>query len=278
MSTRNLCFLIVVSFLLGTVSAIADETFDPALLQKVEDDYMAMMPMTRDERQAYWQANVNDLERSERLTYQRAYKSLVPSLPAMPPAAGSSSGATDSNVRVPGTNITYDAGVGTGTQIVPSSIMFGNQFDVALNGAGTMTESVETTGSVTQITFSMNTAAGSDNVFWSLMSNVSGTMASVVTSASIPTVPGLNTVTVAVPYSNGTFLAGVWFISGDTLQGSTGTVGGQGFHGISINDIAATGLQPATSGGMGVNAIFRVSGDVLQATVPVELMDFTIED
>ena len=242
MSIRNTSFLIVVSFLLGTVTAVADETFDPALLQKVEDDYMAMMSMTRDERQAYWQTNVNDLERSERLTYQRAYKSLVPTLPAMPPAAGASASDATVSTRVPGTNITYDAGTGNGNFAGLTSQMYGNRFDVALNGAGTMTESVETTGSVTQITFSIVT--GTDNVFWSLLSNISGTMASVVTSVSIPAMTGLNTVTVGnVNYSNGAFLAGVWQIAGDTIQVSTGSVGGQGFHAISINDIVWHQLQ-----------------------------------
>ena len=50
-------------------------------------------------------------------------------------------------------------------------------------------------------------------------------------------------------------------------------------HGsASLNDGAVgTGLTTVTTGGMGVNAIFRVSGDVLQENVPVELIDFTID-
>lgn len=276
--TIRLSALIATLLCCGTATA---QEFSEQLLQKVESDYTAMMPMTRDERRAYWDAEVNALSRDERLQYQRAYKSLAPTFPTMPAATGES-GTSPSSTRVPGTGITYDNGVALGTTVVQSSFAFANLFDSGVDavGGGAAIEPVETTGSITQVEFSILT--GTDNVFFSVFSNIVGTAASVVTSANIPSTTGLNTFTPApaIAYANGPFIAGVWFIAGDTLQGSTGTVNGQGFHGVSINDIVGTGLNTmvTTGGGSRVNAIFRVSGNVLQQTVPVELMDFTIED
>lgn len=268
-------------FLACCGSATAQEVFDPALLQKVESDYLAMMSMTNEERRAYWQANVNDLERSERMTYQRAYKSLVPSLPRMPNNTRSATASTrQPAVRVPGTNITYDDGIPTGVAFPVSSVSVGNQFNSGFDGSTTVP--VESSGSITMVTVNM-LAVGGGAAFFSVFSNIMGTSANLVSSMTIPVTTGLNTVTLtpALNYSNGPFLAGMWNFTAasDSVAVGTGTVNGQGFHGISINDIAGTGFNSAiTSGGMGLNGLIRVSGDVLQGAVPVELMDFTIEN
>lgn len=181
-------------------------------------------------------------------------------------------------LRVAGTNITYDTGTVAGTAGIASQ-MVGNRFDSALNGPGTMCcFPVETSGSITQITFDMVVTFFGSAVF-SLYSNVSGTMAAQVTSMARPGImTGLNTLAVMAPttantYMNGTFLAGIWQFD-PTMTGlavDTGTTGGQGFHAISLND-GAVGTALATI--MSRNAIFRVSGNV---ATPVELMDFTIE-
>ena len=287
MPNKNKLMLCIAGLLACFGSATAQETFDPALLQKVESDHLAMMEMTNEERRAYWQVNVNDLERSDRLTYQRAYKSLVPSLPRLPNNAGPATRAASatesiSTVRVPGTNITYDNGIPTGVTFPTPSVSVGNLFNTGANAAGTGIENVETSGSITMVTVNM-LAVGGGAAFFSVFSNIMGTSANLVSSMTIPVTTGLNTVTLtaALNYANGPFLAGMWNFTAasDSAAVSTGTVNGQGFHGISINDIAGTGLNTGiTSAGMGLNGILRVSGDVLQDTVPVELIDFTIED
>ena len=106
-----------------------------------------------------------------------------------------------------------------------------------------------------------------------------------VTSKARPGIAtGLNTLNVASPgtvntYQNGTFFAGIWQFD-PTMTGlgvDTGTTGGQGFHGVSFNDGAmGTGITTITTGGGGgLNAVFRVSGNV---ATPVELMSFEIEE
>ncbi|MEM6796542.1 MAG: hypothetical protein AAF725_21400, partial [Acidobacteriota bacterium] len=180
-------------------------------------------------------------------------------------------------------NITYDSGNVTGTSGVNSQ-MVGNRFDSAVNAAGTACcAPVPTSGSVTMITFDMvNTFFGS--AVWSLYSNIMGTGADQVTSmARSGIMTGLNTLNVMSPttanaYANGTFLAGIWqFDPTMTALGvDTGTTGGQGFHGISLNDGGmGSMLTTITAGGMGLNAVFRVSGDVV---TPIELIDFKVED
>ncbi len=185
--------------------------------------------------------------------------------------------------RAPGTNITYDSGTVFGTTGIGSQ-MLGNRFDMALNPPGTACcFPVESSGSITMITFDMVNTSGSMAIF-SIYSNIMGTSAVQVTSISRTVMTGLNTLSVMSPttanaYMNGSFLAGIWqFDASSTgLAVDTGSVGGQGFHAISLND-GKTGTMLATvttGGGMGLNAIFRVSGNV---ATPVELMSFSIED
>ncbi len=185
---------------------------------------------------------------------------------------------TNNNLnKVPGTSITYDTGTVSGIADLADQ-MVGNRFDSALNHNGTMCcFPVETSGSITMITFDMVNTFFSSAV-WSLYSNVSGTMADRNISVSTGVMTGLNTKTFALDYINGAFLAEVFqFMSTSTgLAFDTGTVGMQGFHAIGIND-GTTGTaitSVTTGGGGGLNAIFRVSGNV---STPVELINFKIE-
>ncbi len=166
--------------------------------------------------------------------------------------------------RIPGI-IAYDDGVVTG-QAGISSYSFGNQFNTAVGSP------VNASGSVTGVRFYMLSAAGSDNVFVSVFGPVSGTAAPFLTSVSLPSVPGWNTVAfpTAVSYTGASFLAGVWYVAGDTIAVGTGTTGGQGLHGMWINDIVGTDFNaPGT-----FNAMMQASGDIL---VPVELMSFSVQ-
>lgn len=99
-----------------------------------------------------------------------------------------------------------------------------------------------------------------------------------VTDMGIGVMTGLNTVSVMSPttannYMNGAFLAGIFqFMPASTgVDVDSGTLGGQGFHAVSIND-AATGTMLTAIASR--NAIFRVSGNV---STPVELINFKIE-
>ena len=95
------------------------------------------------------------------------------------------------------------------------------------------------------------------------------------TVSTYPTGPNVsgafNTVTVG-PYAGaGSFLAGVWYVAGDSVGLGGGTVNGQGHHGMIINDIVGTGFQRLP----GVNALVRARSTFL---IPVELIDFTVTD
>ncbi|MDA8018257.1 MAG: hypothetical protein MPN21_12495 [Thermoanaerobaculia bacterium] len=255
--------------------------------QQLEKDREQLYEMSRQERQQYIAQYFQAPEREKRRAFKAALEQFRlewdiqdtgkdKRVEAVEPSRGGKA------VKVAGTNITYDTGTVFGTAGIASQ-MLGNRFDSGLNTGGTMCcFPVETTGSVTMITFDMvNTFFGS--VVWSLYSNIMGTTAAQVTSMARPgIVTGLNTLSVMSPttanvYMNGTFLAGIWQFD-PTMTGlavDTGTVGGQGFHAISLNDGAmGSMLTTVTTAGMGLNAIFRVSGNV---ATPVELMEFTIE-
>ena len=64
--------------------------------------------------------------------------------------------------------------------------------------------------------------------------------------------------------------AGAMCIAGDTIGLGSGTVAGQGHHGMSINDIVGTDFITLS----GINALVRASGDII---IPVELMTFSVE-
>ncbi len=259
---------------------------------KLETDRERLYGMSREERNAYMQQYFAAPTREERRAAKAALEQVrkewdLAGAPEDSPAdeagvPGKPSRATVAT-KVAGTSIQYDTGTVFGISGIASQ-MVGNRFDSALNTLGTMCcVAVETTGSITMITFDMvNTFFGS--VVFSIYSNIVGTMADQVTSMARPGImTGLNTLSVMSPtsmnaYMNGTFLAGIWQFD-PTMTGlgvDTGTTGGQGFHGISLNDAAVgTMLTTITTGGMGLNAVFRVSGDVV---TPVELMSFSLEE
>ncbi len=176
--------------------------------------------------------------------------------------AGEGRAARDKNTPV---QIIYDDGIVTATPTV-SSFSYGNQFNSA-NGAAVKSFSV------TQVSFYMMSGAGTDNVFVSLYGPVSGTTAPFLGSFSVPLNNGpgaFNTATLSPVAGGGSFLAGVWYIAGDTVGLGSGTAGGQGHHGMMINDIVGTGFAtlPGLNGLLGASTAF----------IPVELMDFTVSD
>jgi hypothetical protein len=161
--------------------------------------------------------------------------------------------------------IQYDAGaVGTAGA---SSFCVGNQFDsAALNP-------LIASGSITMVQASMISVGGTA-AFFSYFDQQAGTTAHLIDSVSVlglaaglnTFVPGLST----NDYVGNTFLAGMWRFNTDVPAVASGTTGGQGFHGMIINDIVATAFsRPGT-----FNAVLRVSGNVL--SIPVELTGFEI--
>lgn len=163
--------------------------------------------------------------------------------------------------------IIYDDGVVTAAPAI-SSYCFGNHFNTA-NGSP-----VNASGSITQLSFFIVSGAGTDNVFVSFYSEPAGTVAPFIEDFSVPLNNGssaFNTATVSPQvYTGPGFLAGVWYVAGDTVGLGAGTVNGQGHHGMAINDIVGTDYQTLP----GLNALVGATGDVL---VPVELMSLSVE-
>ena len=179
--------------------------------------------------------------------------------------------------RIPGSNIAYDSGAVVGMAGADGN-MLGNRFNSALNPAGTMCcFPVEASGSITMITFDMvNTF--SNLAIWSLFTDIMGTTAMNAGTATVPVNTGLNTVNTTRAYANGSFVAGIWqsTLTDTALGVDTMSTGGQGFHAVSISTDSSGSLTDVTTGmGGGLNAVFRVSGNV---ATPVELMSFSIED
>ncbi|MCP5113988.1 MAG: hypothetical protein GY953_24405 [bacterium] len=219
-------------------------------------DPAAVAGMSKADRMAYQQSYKASLESAARdggWNGKRAFNGVGREAAAPPKGIGA---------------IVYDSGaLGVCCQ---SSFCVGNQFDSAINplGGGGI-EPVEMSGSVTMVTFDM-IGVGGTAAFLSFFDQVAGTTANGVSSFSTPVVTGFNQKDVNVPYAGTSFLAGVWQFGGDSPAVATGTVGWQGHHGMSINDISATGFtRPGT-----YNAVFRVTGDVL---TPVELLNFDVE-
>ncbi len=204
--------------------------------------------MSKADRQAAQRAYKADLEANTNAAWagKRAF-------------AGANRQATAPN-KVFG-SITYHSGaLGTCCQ---NSFMVGNQFDTCLS------EPVEMSGSVTMATFDM-ISVGGGAAFISVFDQLAGTAANVVLSTNLTATTGNNTVSFSAPYVGSTFLAGVWQFNTDVPAVATGTVGGQGFHGISINDIVGTGFTTIGS----LNAAFTATGDI---KTPVELLNFDVE-
>ena len=245
--------------------AIACFSFAPALVLAgpVEDALAAWPQATTAERNAL----NKQLSKSDRAAL-RAGLAILES-----PRTGSASvgGASVSAPAVLGT-IQYDDGIVTAAPVVTSNA-YGNRFDTAKDAGGTPL-GIASNGSITKMSFFIVSGAGTDNVFISLFDQLSGTSGNLLTSLSVPLSAGsgaLNVHTFGAPinYSGNTFLAGVWYVAGDTVGLGGGTRNSQGHHGMHINDIVVTGFTPLPN----LNALVRVAGDVL----PVELMNFEIE-
>ena len=173
--------------------------------------------------------------------------------------------ASPKNGRAMGT-ITYDDGVATAAPAI-GSLCYGNQFNT-WSGNPAMAS-----GSVTAVDFYIATVSGTAAFVSVLGGPGGGTTAPVLTSVNVTGVVSgaWNTVVFGSPlaYTGSSFLAGVWYGGGDVPALGSGSVAGQGFHGMAINDIVGTGFATLP----GLNGLVRASGDVL----PVELMTFTVQ-
>jgi len=189
--------------------------------------------------------------------------------------------------------VVYDTGNFTNVPNIPAvtdNFSFGNQHDSALGNPLSATPIT-----VTAFQFFMalvnSSSAGTATAFITVFGplNTAGTNASPLSSVSISAAAGMfNTFTfatpVVVPTTGGapfSFLAGVWNptagpgtptpCANDCLGfDNSGTVNGQGFHGMAIEDIGGGNFTPIPT----ANGMLRVSGK----NVPVELMDFSIDD
>ncbi len=217
---------------------------------------------------------LKSMSKEERQVYKRQYRAARraarnPGAPPAPPRAIQPGDRTrqEPRLRIPGTAISYHSGTLSAT--TASGVVTGNRFDTALTVMGGL-GAVEMSGSITMLTFDMATVS---STYVSFFDQLSGTMANWITSLSVPMVTGSNvvTLTTAVNYVGSSFLAGVWVntTSSTAVNVATGTVGGQGFHGMVINSNGA-GFSALTM----TNAAFAVQGNV---ATPVELMSFTLE-
>ncbi len=276
--------LLISTLLMGMGIAQAELT---ALEQQILADHQSMQSMSVEERMAFRKIIFKQENVTERRRYNSTYKdmSVAGLLPELNNAIKTSKKANI--MRVPGTNITYDTGAAIATNPGLGSQSFGNRFNTGFNPAAGMAGAinpVEDTGSVTMITVNMagiNGTAAFLTVF-TVDPGDGGTANGISSFNQGGLALGLNTVTVGLPFSNGPFIIGVW--QGDAAGGAAGTaqdvvavdsnsVNGQGFHAVSLNDISGTGLTSIPN----LNAIIRVSGNVLSDTVPVELMNFEID-
>ncbi|MEM6796458.1 MAG: hypothetical protein AAF725_20975 [Acidobacteriota bacterium] len=223
-----------------------------------------------------WDAQaVSQMSREDRLAYQRQYKAAVEEAArqagTLQPRNRQPTGRMAEPTLVPGTSITYHSGALSPS--ASSSVSVGNRFNTAITTMGGMGP-VEMSGSITMFTADM-AGVGGTGAFFSLYDQLNGTTANQITSMTVPLVTGMNTATLATPlnYVGSSFLAGIWNFTAasDTVNVATGTVMGQGFHGMEINDGGTgTGFVAYTM----TNGTVGVSGDV---ATPVELLSFQID-
>ncbi len=168
--------------------------------------------------------------------------------------------------------IVYDTGALGTCCLAFKSI--GNQFDTALNPAGTALSPVMMSGSITMASFFMADTDGG-GAFITVFDQLAGTTANKITSffTSMTVATNLKSFATPIAYVGSSFLAGVWQngtgTDDDRLAVATGTVAGQGWHGMSISSGGGAFVSLGT-----LNGAFRVSGDVL---TPVELLNFEVE-
>ena len=230
--------------------------------------------------QAAYEAMGEEAQRQYARDYKAAVEATLPpqtlTVQSRPVAAGQTNPIIMAPLAPSSTQLNYDDGIVTASPGT-SSFMYGNRFDTA-DGSGPIAD----TATVSNIQFFIVTGAGSDNVFLSAFDNLNETAATAnpVGSGSVPlnngsgawntaTAGALGITNAFAPAGEQDLLVGVWYVAGDTVGLGSGTVGGQGHHGILINDIVGTGYQELT----GLNALVRLQG----SNLPVEMIDLTIE-
>lgn len=244
-------------------------------------DQKSMENMNADQRRDFRKQIFGNSDKAAQHAYNHAYKAMVEAnmMPQLSDV-GKPSIEKKSNVanRAIGTSIQYDSGAIENTNEGLASQTVANKFNTGWNpgaGASGAINPVLASGSITAITVNMGSTAGSA-AFMTIV-NGTGTGGSVVESVSRPVTPGMNTIAVTVATA-GPFLGGVWQDAGGTGGGdvvavATGTTNGQGYHAVQFNDIVVTDFADIA----GRNAVFRVQGSLLADTVPVELMNFSVE-
>ena len=243
--------------LIGTAQAELSD-----LQSQVIADHHSMQSMNAEQRRDFRHQIWNNSDKTAQRAYNRAYKDMAEAGLLVKLSADGSNKASTQN-RVPMTSISYHSGALT--PATQSSVAVGNRFNTGgLNP-------IEVSGSITMFTADLASADG--NVFYSFYDQLAGTTANQITSMSVPMTTGINTVTLATAlnYVGNEFLGGIWNFGGDVVNLAAGTTGGQGFHGMEIND-GSTGSGFATIANM--NGAFGVSGNL---TTPVELMNFSID-
>ena len=248
--------------------------------KKVIADNQAMHNMTAEERRDFRKEIFGNADKVAQRAYNHAYKAMYEAEMISELAfTGNQPTQANNPNRAVGTMIQYDSGaIETSNQGIASQSV-GNKFNTGWNpdaGAGAINP-VLTAGSVTAITVNMGSVGGS--AAFMTIANGTGSGGSVVSSPNLPAAPGTNNITGLALATSGPFLGSVWQGAGgassaeDVVAVATGTTNGQGFHGVSFNDIALTSFVDIPSR----NAVFRVQGQLLQDSVPVELMNFSVE-
>lgn len=180
--------------------------------------------------------------------------------------------------RNPGTSIVYDTFATTGVT-AGTLAGRGNLFDLAFK-TGNGIVPVETSGTITGVVIAVNPLTAATNTAWvQVVTDLAGA-APIINSRGfgLPanTAPAGYSLdysgTMTVMHANGPFIVG--FTAGSVnIAFDSNSVNTQGFHAVEYNTMgfsSASGIVPIA----GLNAIIRVSGDVL---TPVELMNFSIE-
>jgi len=259
-----------------------------SIQKRVIADHASMEDMTADQRRDFRKQIFGSLGNTNKVAqriYNRAHKAMIEAnmLPKLS-AVGKPTAIKKTNVanRAIGTSIQYDSGTVEMTNQGLVSQSFGNKFNTGWNpnaGASGALNPVLATGSVTMLTINMANVSSS-NAFITI-ANGTGVGASLVTSANLGMTTGTNTISVTggggLPTA-GPFLGAIWQNlggtgSGDIVAIATGTTNGQGYHGVTFNDQVFLDFVDVT----GRNAMFRVQGSLLADTVPVELMNFSVE-
>ena len=187
--------------------------------------------------------------------------------------------------------VTYDTGNFSGVPnipAIPDNFSLGNRHSSAMGNPLTALPITVTAYSVFMAAVN-SSLTGTGAAFMTVFGPLNGpqTNASPVTSVNVAGLQAgsFNIHTFATPgviTAAPSFLAGVWNPTAGSTAGptpcgndcvgldSSGTVNGQGFHAMAIEDLTGGNFQPIA----GANALLRVSGK----NVPVELMNFSVEE